>query len=75
MEIKEFKKYSKCIDSWTGKEIDEFELLTDDELDEIQYDLENNYGDNLAPIDTSRAFLTFRYKIAKLEDALSNREG
>lgn len=62
MEFTIFKKLAKNIDAFQPSEIDEFEFMTDDELDEYQIELERCSG-NLSDWDHTRALFTLRHRL------------
>jgi hypothetical protein len=65
MDVKEFKKYTNNLDAYTAGEVDEFEPMTDEELDEYQRELEFDTG-NLSDWDHIRAIITLKKRIADL---------
>ena len=76
MELKELKKYVTSIESFSGKEVESIEPMTNAELDAVQYDLETEVGDNNSVWDYIRAFVTFRKKVAEThEENKRLREG
>jgi hypothetical protein len=62
MELSEFKKYANNIDAFDPSEIDEFEFMTEEELDNYQREVEGCTG-NLSDYDHIKAFLTMKQKI------------
>lgn len=63
MELEKFKNYTKNLRHYTGEDIDKFEFLTDEEIENYQDEIERNDGDNLSPWDHIRAFITMKSKI------------
>lgn len=62
MKFEQFKKLAMDIDAFQPSEIEEFELMTDKELDKYQFELESCSG-NLSDWDHTRAFFTLKYKL------------
>lgn len=65
MDIKEFKKYTNHLDLYGADDVDSFELMTDEELDDYQYEVESDSG-NLSSWDHIRATITLKKRIADL---------
>lgn len=59
MELEEFKRYINNLDQYTAAEVDSFELMTGEELNAYQHELEIDSG-NLSDWDHLRAIITLR---------------
>lgn len=66
MDIKQFKKLTSNLSQFTAEEIDKFTLMSSDELNEYQRELEND-GGNLSDWDHLRAFYTLKSIINEME--------
>lgn len=62
MEISELRLYNKSLDSYTALDVEELEPMTDNELDDYQYEIENDTG-NTSVWDDTRAIISFRKQI------------
>lgn len=71
MKLKEFKNYTKNLDQYTAEEVDRLEVMTFEELDSYQREIEYDSG-NLSDWDHIRAVITFRKLLADL--SMSNAE-
>ena len=69
MDIKEFKNLTKNINEYSADEVDMFNFMTDEELEQYQYDLDCDTG-NLSNWDDVRAFYTLKNKAERYEKAL-----
>jgi predicted class III extradiol MEMO1 family dioxygenase len=67
MEIKEFKKYCFSLSNFDGNDIDNFEFMTDEEIDNFQSEIERDTG-NHCGWDQIRAIMTLKKKIADIEE-------
>lgn len=63
MELKEFKQYTKNLYLYDAEQVDSFEAMTDEELDDYQNELERDTG-NLSEWDHIRAHITLKKRIA-----------
>lgn len=68
MELKELKNYIMSNEIWNLFLHENIKPLSNDELDAIQYDLETEMGVNNSVWDYILTFITFRKKIAELEE-------
>jgi len=73
MEISEFKKYSKNLDAYTAREVEELTPMTVEELDTYQYELDHDTG-NLSTWDNIRAIVTLKKQVVEQHDKLVNYE-
>ena len=73
MEIKEFKKLAINLDNFTAKEVDEFELMDIEELEEYQNELERDSG-NYSNWDHIRALFTMKSKMLDFLGDISSVE-
>lgn len=69
MVISEFKLYTDSLHVYDAEEMETFQLMTDEELKEYQYEVENSTG-TLCDWDHIRAVITFRKKIHALNESL-----
>ncbi|MEK4006513.1 hypothetical protein [Paenibacillus sp. FSL H3-0333] len=60
MKLDEFSKLSTNLEAYTAQDVLNFQLMTEEELDDYQRDIEFNDGDNITPWDHMRAVITFR---------------
>jgi hypothetical protein len=70
MEFKEFKNYTKNTHAYTASEVEELEPMTDIELEQYQYELDEETG-NLSNWDHIRAIITLKKKNKELESQIS----
>lgn len=76
MELKEFKKYIFHLDEFSASEVDDFEFMNNDELEEYQNNLEIDAG-CLSEWDHLRAFITLKMRVEKLlyrHETILNKE-
>lgn len=66
MKFNEFLKYAKHPEYFTAEEVNEFEFMTNRELDKYQRELEKD-GGNLSDWDHIRAIFTFQKEINQLK--------
>jgi endonuclease I len=67
MEISEFKKYTKNLDAYTLREVDEFKIMTEQEFESYQNELENDTG-NLSEWEHIRAIFTLKHQIEQWKE-------
>ncbi len=65
MELKEFKNYTKNLDAYTAKEVEEMEPMTKEELESYQHELEYD-GGNLSNWDHLRVLITLKRQVLNL---------
>lgn len=70
MDIKEFKQYTNNLDAYSASDIDKLTPMTDEELENYQYELDNDTG-NTSTWDDARAFYTLKMRNKELESQLS----
>lgn len=64
MELKEFKEYTTNLHEHSADQVDDFEFMSNDELESYQDELERDTG-NLSDWDHIRAFITMKALLAK----------
>lgn len=71
MDINELKKYTKNLDSYTAREVEELTFMTIEEFEKYQYEIEHDTG-NTSTWDDIRAIFTLKHQIERLEKVIKN---
>jgi len=63
MDINVFKKYTKNLRTYSASDVARFELMTDEELEEYQNEIERYDSGIFSDWDHIRAIITFKHKL------------
>jgi hypothetical protein len=67
MDANEFKKYTKNLNAYTLQDVEDLKIMTENELESYQYELENESG-NLSEWDHLRALFTLKHQIEQWKE-------
>lgn len=67
LDINEFEKYTKNLDAYSISEVKELTVMTEDEFEQYQYELDHATG-NLSDWDNVRAIITLKSQIEEWKE-------